>query len=139
MTIQFKNILFDSQGINKKSSTRMYHKMNLYNQSISLTNYFKIISNHSNTIKTNIEGDAQNVVKAIQGKLKRGFHNQILVENVRAAASGIPQVFFDFCYREANNVAHRLAKWASTSICSNVWRDGGPLWITDIVLSDFAN
>lgn len=85
-----------------------------------------------------VEGDAQNVVLALQGKLLRGFHNQIMVENIRAAAVNAHQISFNFCFREANNVAHRLAKWASSSVCCNVWFDGGPPWIMDIVSSDLA-
>lgn len=45
---------------------------------------------------------------------------------------------FRFCFREANNAAHRLARWAASSICLEVWLDGGPSWISDIVLSDFS-
>lgn len=85
-----------------------------------------------------IEGDAQNIVHALQGKIKRGFHAQIIVENVSAAASEIQHLQFNFCFREANNVAHHLAKWALSTISSSVWLDGGPSWISDFVHSDFS-
>lgn len=67
------------------------------------------------------------------------IYNQIVVENVRAAASTVHQLSFSFCYREANNVAHRLDKWVSSNVCSNVWLDSGPSWITDVVFSDSSN
>lgn len=73
-----------------------------------------------------IEGDAQNVVKAFQGKLSRGFHSQVMVDNIMKAASRIDQIEFLFCFREANAVAHRLAKRALAGFCSSIWTDGGP-------------
>lgn len=86
-----------------------------------------------------VEGDAQNIVHALQGKIRRGFHTQIIVENVSVAASDIQHIQFNFCFSEANNIAHRLAKWASSNVCSNVWYDGCPSWIIDIVFLDLAN
>lgn len=52
-----------------------------------------------------LEGDAQNVVNSLQCKLSRGIHNQVLVNNILAATSGINHLSFNFCFREANNVA----------------------------------
>lgn len=66
----------------------------------------------------------------------RGFHTQILVDNIKAVASEFHSASFRFCYREANHVAHRLAKWASASIGSFVRLDSGPSWISDLVYSD---
>lgn len=83
-----------------------------------------------------MEGDAQYVIHALQRKSNRSFHNQIIVDNILASVSAIDHLSFSFCYREANSVAHRLAKWALSSVCSNVWHDGGPSWITDVVLSE---
>lgn len=83
-----------------------------------------------------VEGDAQVVVEALQSKLTRGLHNQILVSNILDSLADVDHITFNFCYREANGVAHRLAKWASTSICSLVWLDNGPYWISDIVFAD---
>lgn len=88
--------------------------------------------------KVVFEGNAQVVVKALQGSISRSFHSQIVVDNVRSAVSSLDCLSFLFCFREANFVAHHLAKWAVASICNNVWCDGGPRWISDLVLSDFV-
>lgn len=82
------------------------------------------------------EGDAHSIVTALNGVLSRGLHAQILVDNILVASTKFAHLEFLFCYREANSVVHRLAKWASASICSSVWLDGGPSWISDIVLCD---
>lgn len=42
--------------------------------------------------KVIIKGDAQNVVKALQGKISRGLHAQVLVDNILVAALSIPQL-----------------------------------------------
>jgi ribonuclease HI len=86
-----------------------------------------------------LEGDASNVVNALQKKLTRSLHNQVLVDNTFYMLSNVHSHSFSFCYREANQVAHRLARWATSSVCSRVWHDGGPSWITDIVMSDLSS
>lgn len=91
--------------------------------------------NWSNVI---VEGDAQVVVNALHGKISRGTHAQVIVNNIINASARIPHISFSFCFREADAVAHRLAKWASSSICSSVWLDSGPSWISDIVFSDLT-
>lgn len=83
-----------------------------------------------------VEGDAQNVVNALNGKLMRVIHTQVLVNNIKAAVSDLPSLSFSFCFREANYVAHRLAKWALASICSFIRLDSSPSCISDIVSSD---
>lgn len=89
--------------------------------------------------KVSVEEDAQNIVKALQGSLLRGLHSQVLVDNILTTVSKIDQISFQFCFREVNNVAHRLAKWALGGYCSNVWTNGGPTWIFDAVFSDFSS
>ncbi|XP_057535284.1 uncharacterized protein LOC130813467 [Amaranthus tricolor] len=66
------------------------------------------------------KGDAQIVVDALQHKISRDLHNQVHVTNILDLLSNVGSFSFYFCFREANNVAHRLARWASTSICSKV-------------------
>lgn len=60
----------------------------------------------------------------------------MLVDNIIAASAQFAHLEFLFCYRKANSVAHRLAKWASASVSSCVWLDGGPSWISNIVFCD---
>lgn len=86
-----------------------------------------------------IEGDAQLIVEALCGKIVRGLHSQVLVHNIRHSAALLSGITFCFCFREANHVAHRLARRAVTSVCDNVWVDNGPLWISDLVFSDFSD
>lgn len=66
------------------------------------------------------KGDAQTVVKALQHNLPRGLHNQVLFNNIFDILSDVNSYSFSFCFREANNVAHRLARWAMASVCSRV-------------------
>lgn len=85
------------------------------------------------------EGDAQNVVKGLQSHLPHGFHNQVLIDNALYSVIDIQQHSFNFCFRQANGVASRLARWVVACIGSRVWLDGGPVWISDIVLSDSSS
>lgn len=85
-----------------------------------------------------LEGDTLNAVHTLQGKLSRGIHNLVIINNIHAAVRALHDISFSFRFREANFVAHRLAKWASASVCSSFWYDSGPTWISDIVLSDLA-
>lgn len=82
------------------------------------------------------EGDAKVVVDALNGGISRAGHHQVLIENILASSKVFREVSFVFCYREANLIAHRLARWSSSSVCSCVWPLGGPVWIADLVVSD---
>lgn len=86
-----------------------------------------------------IEGDAQQVVKAFQRSITRNIYNQVLIDNTLNYVSNVDSLSFSFCYREANHAAHRLARWAASSVCSRVWFDEGPPWISDIVFADFPS
>lgn len=44
-------------------------------------------------------------------------------------------ISFSLCVRECNEVAYRLARWASNSNIDNVWIDSSPNWIRDIVIN----
>lgn len=75
-------------------------------------------------------------MKSLQRSISRGFHNQIIVDNIIADSIAFDSISFSFCFREANCVAHRLAKWALSSFSSSVWLNGGPSWIADFVCFD---
>lgn len=85
-----------------------------------------------------IEGDVQSVVKALQGYITRNFYNQVMISNTLEELANVNNLSFNFCFREANEVAHRLARWVAASVCSSVWFDDGPLWIQDVVISDLS-
>lgn len=96
-----------------------------------------ILEHHcSNVI---IEGDTQTVVDALCGRTVRGLHSQVLVNNIRELASSCFGISFRFCFREANGVAQRLARRDLSGFSANVWFDGGPIWISDLVLSDLSD
>lgn len=86
-----------------------------------------------------LEGDAQLVVNALNGKVQRGNLTHVVILNIQAAATKIPSVVFNFCYREANTAAHRLAKCAVSNMCSFVRLDSGPPWIKDLVCLDLIS
>ncbi|KAL2941351.1 hypothetical protein RDABS01_029701 [Bienertia sinuspersici] len=88
--------------------------------------------------KINVEGDALVVIQALQRRAKRSGPVQLLVEDAIALSSHFDSLSFGFCFRDCNQAAHRLAKWATSSFCDEVWYEGGPPWIYDIVLSDYA-
>lgn len=92
-----------------------------------------------NWSKIIIEGDAQVVVKALQRSITRNIYNQVLINNTLNHVAEVNSLSFSFCFREANNVAHRLARWAAASVCSRVWLGEGPSWISDIVLADLPS
>ncbi|CAO2821316.1 unnamed protein product [Amaranthus hypochondriacus] len=82
------------------------------------------------------EGDARSVIDALNGKVARAVHNQVLIDNILTFASRIEHASFAFCFREANMVAHRLARWSATSFCDMVWCEGGPTKISYLIVVD---
>lgn len=68
-----------------------------------------------------IEGDARLVIEALNQNRARGFYAQTLINNIRFMSSAISSISFSFCFRESNEVAHRLAHWASRRNCNSVW------------------
>lgn len=73
------------------------------------------------------EGDAKMVIEALNGNIIRVAHIQVIIENILATSLIFDQVSFEFYFREANMVAHRLARWSATSFCNGVWSVGGRL------------
>lgn len=85
-----------------------------------------------------IEGDCRCLIEALQVKMSRCFHTQTIVDNCRALSSCLSSLSFLFCYRDSNEVAHRLAKWAKSSACDKVWVDNVPPWLGDALYSDLS-
>lgn len=83
-----------------------------------------------------IEGDARLVIEALNGRRAGGLHSQTLINNIKSMLSFFTSISFSFCYRECNEVANRLARWATSNKCNLVWPRSGPLWIEDLVLAD---
>lgn len=60
--------------------------------------FMELIKDHQFIIVM-VEGDSQNVMKALQRITTRGFHNQVLVDNILAASSTLDHISFSFCFR----------------------------------------
>jgi hypothetical protein len=60
------------------------------------------------------------------------------VEDTRCMLMMIPRWRCRFVHREANEVAHRLAKAAITYVNDRIWRDYTPYCISDVVLIKFS-
>ena len=61
----------------------------------------------------------------------------MIIESILALCTSLETCSFNFYYRKCNAVAHRLAKWASTVVCDEVWCNVGPQWIEeDVVCAD---
>ncbi|KAL2921546.1 hypothetical protein RDABS01_013037 [Bienertia sinuspersici] len=89
--------------------------------------------------KVIVEGDAANIIKALTCQANMSTYVQMMVEDMLADVSYLDCITFNFCFRECNEVAHRLAKWAVTSFCDEVWLGEGPSWILYVVVSDIAS
>lgn len=86
-----------------------------------------------------VEGDSQLVIKALQKKAQRNSYVQLAVDDALASCSLFDHVSFIFCYRECNEVAHRLARWAAVSFCDELWFGECPAWLYDVVVSDVSS
>ena len=71
--------------------------------------------------------------------LQRRGDIQAMLEDVSSLVPSFEKIIFSFCYRECNEIAHRLAKWATSSFSDEVWLVGGPSWISDLIVSDSPN
>lgn len=85
------------------------------------------------------EGDAQTIVRALEGELQRRGDIQLYIDDVISLCSSFNWCKFNFCYRNCNEAAHRIAKWALASDCERVWVDEGPSWLQNVVISDLSN
>ncbi|KAL2932048.1 14.7 kDa ribonuclease H-like protein [Bienertia sinuspersici] len=83
-----------------------------------------------------LEGDAQVIIRALQKQILRSGHTQLVVEDICACRTSFSKVSFNFCYRECNLAALRLAKWAVHQYCEEVWYGEGPEWFYDIIVAD---
>ncbi|KMS97072.1 hypothetical protein BVRB_7g179330 [Beta vulgaris subsp. vulgaris] len=86
-----------------------------------------------------LESDAQVIINAINSRLQRRGDIQAMLEDVLNLVPSFETIKFSFCYRECNEIAHRLAKWATSNFCDEVWLVGGPSWIADLIVSDSPN
>ncbi|CAO2826256.1 unnamed protein product [Amaranthus hypochondriacus] len=83
-----------------------------------------------------VEGNAALVIEAFKKNRRRGLHAQVLSDSSLLMVNDFVNCSFSFCFRECNNVAHNLARWASNHSCNNVWADSNSIWIKDDVILD---
>ncbi|KAL2895158.1 G kinase-anchoring protein 1-A [Bienertia sinuspersici] len=81
-------------------------------------------------------GDAQLIMKALQGESSGRGAVQLLIDDALTFKSSFNSCIFNFCYRENNEVANCLSKWAMHSFCDEVWLDDSPPWLLDVITSN---
>jgi ribonuclease HI len=84
----------------------------------------------------NLEGDAKQVVDAINSPTMVWNRFGHLVEDTRRILHSLTSWKCTFVNREANEAAHRLARAAITNVSDRFWRDSTPNCISDIVLME---
>ena len=84
-----------------------------------------------------LEGDCKLVIKALNGRGQRVFHDQTVLENCRSLCHEFLSLSLFFCFRNCNGVAHSLARWAACGLCDEVW-DVAQAWLEDTLYSDFV-
>ncbi|XP_059456541.1 uncharacterized protein LOC132186577 [Corylus avellana] len=99
--------------------------------------YFGVISGQVQRVQQLIvEGVAKQITDAIQDEGQNHSLLGRLIDDVRLGLNAIPKLKVEHVNREANKVAHRLAKLALTQANDIVWLEEGPLCIRDIVLTE---
>jgi ribonuclease HI len=83
-----------------------------------------------------LEGDAKQIVDAINSNMSTWSQYGHLVEDTRRLVCSLSRWKCIFTHREANEAAHRLAKAAAMNISDMIWRDQTPHCISDIVLME---
>jgi hypothetical protein len=83
-----------------------------------------------------IEGDALEIVQALLLQESCWSRYGFLVEDTRTLLNSFQSWQVSHVRREANEVAHRLAKVAITQSLNYVWRDSPPSFIHSIVLAE---
>jgi ribonuclease HI len=83
-----------------------------------------------------LEGDAKQVTEAIRAKEGNDSMIGHLINDVRQCLKNIPRWQVNHVFREANRVAHELAKHALKQANDIVWVDECPSCIRDILLTE---
>lgn len=87
-------------------------------------------------VDVQFEGDCKSLIDALQGKSKRSFHFQTIINNFWSLSSNFSSCAVLFCCRDCNGVAHYLAKWATSSCCDKVWVFDVLPWLGDALCSN---
>jgi hypothetical protein len=109
----FGLIMRDHEG--KFIAAKSIMRMGLWDSAASeaLEAYFGVILGQEIGVqKMILEGDAKQIIDAIQEKDKQDSMIGHLIDDVRLSLENIPEWKVDHVYRETNRVAHGLAKLA---------------------------
>lgn len=97
--------------------------------------YFGVIVGHEQGVQHLIlEGDAKQKTNAIQDECKNHSLIGHLIDDVKTGLNVYSKWKVEHVHREANKVAHNLAKLAIQQATDSVWLDEGPSCIGDILL-----
>ena len=106
-------------------------------QSVWLLERLRPLCSSGSGEQVELEGDALLVVAALQRDpvANMGQFGHVL-DDTRQLMGNIPQGKVSFCNREANNVAHRLARYSLTVTNCLMWFEEPPDLILDSLFED---
>jgi len=85
-----------------------------------------------------IEGDSLSVIQELQKQGRNGSGCGQLIMDTKSIMSSLDFVSFQHVKRDANKVAHCLAKFALSQMLDKVWVEDCPPIIQPIVLAEQA-
>lgn len=85
-----------------------------------------------------VESDAEGVIRAINGQVLHSSYLDTLVQDIRRMVPSFTSISFTHVYREANNVAHCLAKY-SGSHDDVIWVGCIPMCFNSCIRSDILS
>ncbi|KAL5823827.1 hypothetical protein ACOSQ4_021727 [Xanthoceras sorbifolium] len=83
-----------------------------------------------------LESDASAVVNLITFCCQRLSEIDIVIADILSLLNSLESVSVSFVAREANRIAHRLAKFGLSFVDGYVWLEDYPLCVENLVLND---
>jgi ATP phosphoribosyltransferase regulatory subunit HisZ len=83
-----------------------------------------------------VEADALEVIQACNRDVDINSPYSAILADCFQKASEMEEIAFPHCHREANQVAHELAKLAYSSRENKVWEGDPPAYIQPFVIND---
>ncbi|PRQ54504.1 putative ribonuclease H-like domain-containing protein [Rosa chinensis] len=91
---------------------------------------------HQGMMNVDIETDCATVGTALKGDFEDLSEVGNIIEDCKSYLRAIPSVSLQSIYREANDVAHRLAHLASSGYVDEYWLEEAPVIIQDVLYED---
>ncbi|KAM7497885.1 hypothetical protein LguiA_022299 [Lonicera macranthoides] len=85
-----------------------------------------------------VESDSQLLISAIRSDFEDSSYFGLIVNECKSLASGLVGCHFNFIRRSGNQVAHALARAASSCFGLEVWESVPPSFISDVLAVDFG-